>query len=87
VYRNNRRCADYSADESAVCITVRIDAESADYFSIHDVPNDANVVRFGFRHEASACVRRRLSEMRDNYVSKSPALLAAAKSVQRSFQR
>lgn len=87
VYHNDRRCTEYSVDESAVSIAVRIDAGSADYFSIRDVLTEANVTRFGFRHAASVFVRRRLSEMRDNYISKRPALLTATKSLQRSFQR
>jgi hypothetical protein len=87
LYQNDRRCAEYRADESAVSIAVRIDAGSSDCFSIRDVLTDANVTRFGFRHAASVFVRRRLSEMRDNYLSKSPVLLAAAKSLQRPFQR
>jgi hypothetical protein len=87
MYQNDRRCAEYSSDELAVSIAIRIDAGSSDCLSIRDVLTDANVTRFGFRHAASVFVRRRLSEMRDNYISKSPALLAAAKSLQRSFQR
>jgi hypothetical protein len=75
MYQNDRRCAEYRADESEVNIAVRIDAGSSDCFSIRDVLTDANVMRFGFRHAASVFVRRRLSEMRDNYISKSPALL------------
>jgi peptidoglycan/xylan/chitin deacetylase (PgdA/CDA1 family) len=37
----------------------------------------------GVRHNARAFVRRRLSEVRDNYVSKSPRVLAVVKSVQK----
>ncbi len=86
-YRNDRRCAEFCVDESAITIDVRMDARNSDCFSIRDVKAAANVTRFGFRHAANAFFRRRLSEMRDNYVSKSPALLGAAKSLQRSFQR
>jgi hypothetical protein len=87
VHRNDQRCDEYVADESAVRIGALIDAGRSERFSIRDVPPGASATRFGFRHAARAFVRRRLSEMRDNYISKSPALLAAAKSLQRSFQR
>jgi hypothetical protein len=87
VYRNNQRWPEYSIDESSICIDVLIDSGKSECFSIRDAASDASVVRFGFRHKARAFVRRRLSEMRDNYISKSPVLMAAAKSLQRSFQR
>ena len=87
VYQNDRRCDEYSVDESAVRMAVRLEAGSSDCLSIHDMPADAQGTRFGFRHRARAFVRRRLSEMRDNYLCKSPSLLAVARSLQRSFQR
>jgi hypothetical protein len=87
VYQDDRRCAEYKVDESTLRIAARIDAGESGYFSIREIMSDANVAGFGFRHAAHAFVRRRLSEMRDNYVSKSPALLAAAKSLQRSLHR
>jgi hypothetical protein len=41
--------------------------------------------RFGRKWKVRALLRRRLSEFRDNYLSKSPGLLAAAKVLQRRF--
>jgi len=87
IYQSDHRCAEYSVDEFAVSIATRIDPGETGCFSIRDFPTNANTTRFGFRHTARAFIRRRLSEMRDNYICKSPALLAAAKSLQRSFQR
>jgi hypothetical protein len=40
-------------------------------------------VSLGLRHAARVYIRRRLSETRDNYLSRNPTILAAAKSVQR----
>jgi hypothetical protein len=87
VCRNDQNHAEFVADESALLIDAEIDAHSSECFSIRDVPSGVSGARFGFRYAARTFVRRRLSEMRDNYISKSPALMAAAKSLQRSFQR
>ena len=86
VYRNGRRCTEFSVDESGVRIVARINAGKSERISMNDIPALPNELRFGFRHAARVFVRRRLSEMRDNYVSKSPVLMAAARSIQRSFE-
>jgi hypothetical protein len=49
----------------------------------NDLPNSG--YRFNRKWKVKALLRRRLSEFRDNYLSKNPGLLAAAKVLQRRF--
>jgi hypothetical protein len=47
-------------------------------------PNPHPVLQgLGFQRQAKAFIRRRLSEVRDNYLSQNPRILAAAKALQR----
>ena len=85
-YWNDRRCSDYRVTECGVHVSARLDAAASEDFSIRDIPSTSGTAHFGLRHAARVFVRRRMSELRDNYISKSPALLSAAKSIQRSFQ-
>lgn len=86
VYRNDLRRVEHRADETWIYISALIDAGSSEVFSIRHRETDAPLARTGFRYATRAFVRRRLSEVRDNYLSKSPTLQAAAKALQRRMQ-
>jgi hypothetical protein len=58
----------------------------SEVFSIHHQRPDATVGRMSFGYSTRAFVRRRLSEIRDNYICRSPALLAATKTLRRSLR-
>jgi hypothetical protein len=86
VYRNGCRYREFSADDTQIHLSAIIDAGNSETFSIRNLQTEAKPARIGLRYSARAFIRRRLSEARDNYVSKSPALLATAKSLQRRLQ-
>jgi hypothetical protein len=69
----------------------RISTELAPYtsktFSLVHENSSTNQATLGLRWSIRAFVRRRLSEVRDNYLSKNPHLLAAAVAFQRRFLR
>jgi hypothetical protein len=54
------------------------------YRLVHQNPY-RDLASLGFRRKMKAFVRRRLSEIRDNYFSKNPYVLTAAKTFQRCF--
>ena len=86
VYRNDHCRAEYIADETRVFVSALLAAGSSEDLSIRNVQPEANLARIGLRYTTRAFIRRRLSEVRDNYVSKNSALLATAKSLQRRLQ-
>jgi hypothetical protein len=86
VCRGDQIRTDSSTDESRISTSVVVSPGRIETFSIRDLQTDANLAPMGLRYKTRAFIRRRLSELRDNYVSKSPALLATAKSLQRCLQ-
>jgi hypothetical protein len=84
-YCNGLPCPVIDADEPGVRVSAVLDPGMSALFSIRYRRPDTSLVHTGFRYNTSAIVRRRLSELRDNYISKSPSLLAAAKILQRRF--
>ena len=85
VDRNGSACPVIDADDSGVRISAVLDPRVSALFSIRYRRPDSSVVHTGFRYNTRAIVRRRLSELRDNYICKSPSLLAAAKTLRRRF--
>lgn len=79
--------ADCSVDASGVRMSFDLEAGASAAVALVHRASGAPRARFGLRHSTRAFVRRRLSEMRDNYLSKSPSILAAARAVQRKLQR
>jgi hypothetical protein len=72
-------------DDTRIQAALEIASHSSRTLSL-SYPNDGS--RFpglGIRHNAGAFLRRRLSEVRDNYLSKSRPVLTAAKALQRRF--
>jgi hypothetical protein len=87
VLRNGTRTDGFEADAAGVRGLVNLDAGATETFSLIDRNTHTALRSFGFRHRARAFVRRRLSEVRDNVISKNPPLLALAKTVQKQFRR
>lgn len=85
VHCNGLPCPVIDAAEPGVRVSAVLDPGTSALFSIRYHRPDNSFVHTGFRYNTRAIVRRRLSELRDNYISKSPSLLAAAKILQRSF--
>lgn len=86
VYCNEQRCAEHFADGSRIWVRATVAPGNTESFSIRNVQPEPSLARIGFRYTTRAFIRRRLSEVRDNYVSKTPTLLAAVKSLQRRLQ-
>jgi hypothetical protein len=86
VCRGDHYRADYTADESRISTSAVVDPGCTETFSIKNVQTNVNLAPIGLRYKARAFIRRRLSEVRDNYVSKSPALLTTAESLRRCLQ-
>ncbi|QNI33501.1 hypothetical protein H7849_06010 [Alloacidobacterium dinghuense] len=82
VYRDGLPCPVIKADEPGVRVSAVLDPGMSALFSIRYRRPDTSLVHPGFRYNTRAIVRRRLSEIRDNYISKSPSLLAAVKILQ-----
>jgi peptidoglycan/xylan/chitin deacetylase (PgdA/CDA1 family) len=82
---NGLPCCATDVDDSGVRASNVLGASESALFSIRYRQADNSPVQTAFHYNVRAMVRRRLSELRDNYISKSPSLLAAAKTLQRRF--
>jgi hypothetical protein len=85
VRRNGVPLTEVQVTDSRVQVSASLKPESPEILSIQPRAMSAPPIRMSFKYSTRAFVRRRLSEIRDNYISKSPALLAAAKAVQKSL--
>jgi hypothetical protein len=83
VLQNGLPCSESVIGQSGACVGVNLQPGSSEKFSLVYHPNRLPVVKPGMRHKARVFLRRRLSEFRDNYLSRSPALLEAAASLRR----
>lgn len=72
-------------DDTGVRLSVESAPGSSQTFSLVHRNVHATVRNLGLRWNAQAFLRRRLSEFRDNYLSKNQHLLTAAKALQRRF--
>jgi hypothetical protein len=86
VRRNGVPCADVELSDSHVRVSAVLEPGVSEVFSIHHQRPDTTVGRMSFGYSTRAFVRRRLSEIRDNYICRSPALLAATKTLRRSLR-
>jgi len=85
ILQDGNACTSYVADSDGVRVSIDLPAGSSQTLSvIHRNPHQT-LASLGVRHRARAFVRRRLSEVRDNYLSRTPQVLAAAKTLQRCF--
>jgi len=84
---DGKSCCDFETDDAGLRLTVELAPGSSRTFSLVHRNAHATVRSLGPRWDAQAFLRRRLSEVRDNYLSKNQHLLTAAKAFQRRFLR
>lgn len=81
VLRAGELCQSYEVDDSGIRVSVELASSSCERFSVV-YRNDYRSFRsLGFQWTAKALVRRRLSEVRDNYVSKNRYAMMLAKTL------
>jgi hypothetical protein len=83
VLRDGRPCGNFNVDVSGTQVSVELEPRSSATLAIVH-RNVHPLTKLGFRRTLGAVMRRRLSEIRDNYLSKNPSVLQAAKSLQRA---
>ncbi len=76
-------CTNFTADAAGIRVHADLPANRSRTFSVVYRNPHGNLGSLGFRRDSKAFVRRRLSELRDNYLTKSPRVLAVAKTLQR----
>lgn len=87
VLRNGTPCMGFTSDSDGIRLSVDLSPGSSEMFSmVHRNPH-RNLASLGLRWKTRAFARRRLSEVRDNYLSKNSHVLAAAKTLQRCLPR
>src|ERR1700685_133922 len=83
--RDGTPCCGFQIDDARLRLSVELTPGSSQTFSWVNRNVQATVRNLGLRWNAQAFLRRRLSEVRDNYLSKNQHLLTAAKAIQRRF--
>ena len=78
-------CNDFEIDEGGLRLPAELAPGSSQTFSLVHRNTHATNGNLGLRWNVRAFLRRRLSEVRDNYLSKNQHLLTAAKTFQRRF--
>ena len=78
---------DFGIDDPDLRLSVELAPRSSGTFSLIHRKTHAIPGNLGLRWNVQAFLRRRLSELRDNYLSKNQRLLAAARTLQRRFLR
>jgi hypothetical protein len=85
VLREGIAVTKFSSEASGIRVLVNLPVGTSTTLSLSYPLPQETVESLGMRHTAKAFVRRRLSELRDNHLSKNPRVLAIAKALQRSF--
>ena len=83
VLTNGTSCRGFEAGDAGVRLSAELAPGRSQTFHLDHQNEGAAVTSLGLRWNARAFLRRRLSEARDNYLSKNQHLLRAAKSLQR----
>jgi hypothetical protein len=78
VLQDGAPLVDFTADDVGVRLSVNLAPGNSQTFSVLHRNPHVGLGKLGLRRKAAAFVRRRLSEVRDNYLSKNPHVLAAA---------
>jgi hypothetical protein len=88
VLLDGKRCDDMAIEDSSVRAHFDLAPGTSRAFAIvhQNAPYSARS-EFGFEWRAKAFVRRRFSEIRDNYLSKYPSLFSAAQAVRRELAK
>ena len=88
VLLNEEACADVVVNDGKIHFSFSVPPKSSRVFSLKYRNEIESSYRHpGWRDELKVFARRRLSEVRDNYLSKSPALLAVAQALRRTVGR
>jgi hypothetical protein len=87
VLRNGTPVSCIKDEGRTIRVSVEMSPGDSDTFSVLYRNDQTAIKNLGLRWNTKAFLRRRLSEVRDNYLSKSPRVLAAAKALQRGVRR
>jgi len=85
VLRDGTRFPGVEFDDTGMRVLAELPPGASQIFSVVYRNDHAALGKPGFKWDAQAFLRRRLSEVRDNYLSKNQHVLAAAKALQRRF--
>jgi len=85
VLKDGTPCNNFEVDDARIRVTLDLAPGTLQTFSVVHRNVDATLSSLGFRYNTNAFLRRRLSEVRDNYLSKNQRVLSVAKILQRSL--
>ncbi len=85
VLKDGKPCEDFVSDATGVRLSTRLEPRTGGTFSLVHSNALTTLEGLGFQRNVWAFLRRRLSEVRDNYVSKNAPMTAAAKMLRRRF--
>jgi hypothetical protein len=85
VLMDGKPCVDFDIDDTGLRLAVELTPGSSRTFSLVHQNVQAMAKNLGLPWNARAFLRRRLSEVRDNHLSKNRYVLAAAKTLQQRF--
>jgi hypothetical protein len=77
--------SDFEIASGGLRLPLQLGPKSSQTLSLVHRNVQTTVRTLGLRWKSQAFLRRRLSEVRDNYLSKNPQILMAAKTFQRRF--
>jgi hypothetical protein len=87
VLQDGRPYIGFDSDGAGPRITIELTPGTSQTFSLVHRNDYATLNGLGLRRQARAFVRRRLSEVRDNYLGKNPRMLEIAQTLQRRLSR
>jgi hypothetical protein len=87
VLRDGTRVSCFENEDGTIRVSIELFPGDSHTFSVVYRNDHIEIKNLGLRWNAEAFLRRRLSEVRDNYLSKNPRVLAAAKTLQRGLRR
>jgi hypothetical protein len=87
VLQDGAPCAGLEVDDGAVRLSVDLSSGATTRLTLDHTAHGNTHAALGLRWTAEAVLRRRLTEFRDNYLSKHRRFLTAARTLQRSLQR
>ena len=87
VLKGGAPCQNVQIDDAGIRLSVEIAAGTSDIVTVVYQNCYAMLRKFGFKRNIKAFLRRRLSEVRDNYLSKSPRSLVIAKTFVSTLQK
>jgi hypothetical protein len=83
VLQNSAPVPSFTVGNSAIGVSVELPPGSTQILSVAYRNNYSNLARLGFLWDAKAFTRRRLSEARDNYISKNNLAMAVGQTLKR----